>query len=196
MSKVDFYKEQIKKLLPKGKLWEAAPGTYLDKFLEGFAVELSRIDDRAQKLLEEADPRTTLELLDEWEAMTGLPDDCTGAEVTINDRRSAVLAKLTFNQSTNKQFYVDLANSLGYEIDLDDVITYNPFRVGDRVGERLNGMAWAHAFGLVLGENTTRLFRVEESVVGERLVEFGDATLECLIERYKPAHSSVLFNYE
>jgi len=59
-------------LLPPGRAWTAAPGTFLYQLLLGTSDELSRVSDRAANLVEESDPRTAFELLPDYERVLKL----------------------------------------------------------------------------------------------------------------------------
>lgn len=90
------YASMLAALLPQGKLWQllvAAMGSLLDKLLLGCADELARLDQRVQDLLNEADPRTALELLPEYEREL----EVAGA-VDLVERRGRVVARLVARQ--------------------------------------------------------------------------------------------------
>ncbi|WP_241085114.1 putative phage tail protein [Candidatus Vondammii sp. HM_W22] len=53
------------------------------------------MNDRAESLLNEANPRATYELLAEWEAFANLPDTCTGSTLTLQERRAVLVQRLT-----------------------------------------------------------------------------------------------------
>lgn len=185
----------ILKLLPPGIAWNREQTSTLYKLAQSIAEELCRMEARAVQLLVESDPRTTTELLEDWERVLGLPGDCVGLAETIQQRRANVVSKLISRSSQTKQFYVDLAATLGYTITVDDVIEYDAFHIEEPLEEPIYGEEWAHVFALVLPENVTREFRVDENSVEDRIVQFGDDLLECVIEDNKPAHSVVLFEY-
>lgn len=195
MSKVIFYKAQLQRLFPQGKLFKFFDGSNQDKLVAGIADELARIDDRGDKILQESDPRTTEELLPEWEEMLGLPDECGSNAVTVQDRRNQILQKLKLLGGQSKALYVELAQQLGYDVSIEDVIEYQPFVAGSRAGDRLTNGPWQHTWAMIIPEFTVRPF-VAGSYAGERLVEFGDDLLECIITKYKPAQTIVLFIYE
>jgi uncharacterized protein YmfQ (DUF2313 family) len=195
--KVESYKKLLKRLLPPGRAWEAEDGGVLSNLLQGLAVELSRVDLRGQDLLKETDPRTTYELITDWERICGLPDDCTGLAVTMEERRKQIVARLLLSGPQNKQLFVDLANSLGYTIDVTDVIEYHPFLAGyGAAGEQISNGDWVYAFKMVVPIHTLRYFTAGFHCAGDRVVEFGDAVLECVINDHKPAHAIVIFIYE
>lgn len=64
-------------LLPQGLAWTREPDSTLGKTCRGLAEYWGFVDSRAADLLEiESDPRTTIELLPDWERAWGLPDPC------------------------------------------------------------------------------------------------------------------------
>lgn len=191
-TKIANYKTLLKKLLPRGRLWTVIPSGTLDRLLDGLATELARVDDRAVTVLSETDPRNASELLPDWETELGLPGDCQELESTTAGRQAAVFAKLTKTRSQNKQSFVDIAASLGYEITVDDIIEYNPFVAGSLAGGLLTNGPWLFAFAVRLPELNLTIFKAG-SRAGERLVVFGDEQLECLLRAHKPAHTQILF---
>lgn len=70
------YKALLLNLLPTGLAWPRNGADQRDAMLDAFAVELDRVDSRVGNMLDEADPRTALETLPDWERITGLPDEC------------------------------------------------------------------------------------------------------------------------
>lgn len=195
------YQAQLAGLLPRGRAWPREEGATLMRLMQGEADELARIDGRTSDLFEEADPRSALELLDQWEAVAGLPDNCIAAPDSIAERRAAIQSRITGIGGQTRDYFVGLAATVGFAITIDE---FHPFRIGTRVGQRLYNEAWAHTWrvnvqpaaidaGLGL---TIRYFRVGSSAVGERLVGFGSLDLECIIRRAAPAHTQVLFAYD
>lgn len=194
-TKISFYQAMLRKLFPQGRLWTFPVDGVLDNLLAGVATEFARVDEEAQHLLLESDPRTTTQLISEWEEFLGLPDDCSGLAVTLADRRNQVVSKLLLRGPQNKAFYVQIAQTLGYDISVDDIEEFDVLRAGFRAGDRARGLDWAHAFALNIPEFTTRVARAGSMLAGDRLVEFGDDLLECLITAQKPAHAEVIFQY-
>ena len=197
---VAFYTALLRKLFPKGKLWTFPPGGVLDALLSGIAEEFARIEARANDLITiEADPRTTTELLPEWENMVGIPNDCNpgATSETIQSRRNAVVLALTKLKAQNKQAFVDIATLLGYEdVTVANVKNFKQFRAGfARVGDSLTNGDWVHTFAVEVTEFSSRPFRAGQNAAGDRLIEFGDDLLECLIEAAAPAHAIALIQY-
>lgn len=189
----DDYLQQLQALLPQGPAWprEESP---VSRLLNGLAQELARVDGRVVTLLEEADPRTTAELFADWERTTGLPDECAiafGGDQTTAQRRAALLGRLTNLGGQSAAFYVGLSAALGYAITVEDFTEHS---VDDDVDHPLYGEAWAFAWQVngVLNEVTE--ITVDDSV-DDPIAAWGSALLECVIERLKPAHTTVLFSY-
>lgn len=186
------YLQQMQALLPNGLAWAKSSDTVLAKLLTAFAEEFKRVDYRADDLLNEADPRTTNELLAEWEYIAGLPDLCTGIPPTIALRRELLVSKLTNVGGQSKQFYIDLAAKLGFTITITE---FKRYRVNSRVNDPINGVDWAFVWRVNTEQNTIRKFKVS-SRVNEPLASWGNAALECAITRLKPAHTHVQFAYK
>lgn len=186
------YKSELSKLLPPGKAF-APVDSVMSTLLEGMAEELARLDGRAQNLVNEADPRTAYELLEDWERVCGLPDDCTGEAATIEDRRQRVVLQLIMGGGQSIAYLEDIAAALGYDVE---IVEYETARIGSAlVGDPLYDDPWMHAFGVIAEENTPRFALIGSAVAGDRLAEYGDEALECIFQRIKPAHSAVLHIY-
>lgn len=67
----DDYIRLLSALLPPGPVWSAS-----DPAIAGAAPSLTRVHQRADALMRELDPRTTTELINRWERLCGLPDEC------------------------------------------------------------------------------------------------------------------------
>lgn len=168
------YAGLLQDLLPQGKAWPRDADATLTKLLTGLAEELARVETRAQDLVREADPQTTVEMLADWERQLGLPGSCVTVEQTETERRNAVIAKLRHTGGQSRQFFIDLASTLGATITVDEFLVT---RFGDRFGRRFNGPEWAY------------VWRVISEAAGP------NELLECTINNLKPAHTLVWFEY-
>lgn len=186
------YRRQMQALLPRGAAWPRAIGTTLTRFLDGAAEEFARIAARVRALFEEADPRTTTELLADWERVADLPDNCSGTlRDTLQGRRMDLVAKLTSTGGASRAYFIAVAATLGYEITIDE---FDTFRVGESaVGDGLHGDAWAYTWRVNTPETTVTYFRAGLSSVGEPLARWGNAALECKLRQLKPAHTILQF---
>jgi len=194
------WQKQLRRLFPRGIAWirKEETDSELRKLIDSSAIEACRVEERAFELIEEVDPRTTNELLTDWERLLGLPDECESSpeNLTIQDRRDRIVQVLTTSGSQNKQFYVDLAANFGITISVEDVNDQPPFRASrGRAGDRLTNGDWTYAFVISAPfENATR-FRASQSRAGDRLVDVSNPTLECLINKHKPAHTIAILTF-
>jgi uncharacterized protein YmfQ (DUF2313 family) len=123
------------------------------------------------------------------------------------DRRVALMTRITMLGGQSRQFFIDLAASIGYSITITE---YRPWMVGiDRVGMTIdpytgerpaarlgppeNRFYWTVHVGLA----RLTWFRVTAGETGvDPHLRIGLATdLECLLRRYKPAHTEIIFDY-
>lgn len=188
------YLRQLQALLPLGPAWPKDDDATLTRLLQALAGELARVDGRVWQLAEEADPRTTGELFADWERVAGLPDACAeafGGVQTQAQRRAALVAKLVTLGGQSPAYYIGLAAALGYAITVTE---FSPFTVVSRVNSPIYGTAWRFAWQVNAALNTVRKFKVSDTVA-DPLAVWGNALLECVINRLKPAHSTVLFSY-
>lgn len=185
------YTKMLQNLLPRGAAWTRERTARLTQLLQAMADELSRIDARGDDLVNEALPDTTLELLDGWETVAGLPGECTGPLETVSLRRNALVMRLTTVGGQSRQYFIDLAETLGFETTIDE---FRPFKVGSVAGDLLTNGDWIYTWRVNAPETTVRSFTAG-SYAGEALATWGNALLECAISRVKPAHTILIFGY-
>lgn len=172
------YREQLRKLLPSGRIWPTAEDSLLMRLLHGLAEELARVHQRTLDLIGELDPRTTSEMIDDWERALGLPDPCAEPPATLEARRAEVVRKLTKTGNQSPQFFIDVAALFGFTVTITEFYDADPFKW------RVNAP-----------EETVTYFRAGAGRAGDRLATWGNHLLECVIERLKPAHTTVVFAY-
>lgn len=180
--------ELLKRLLPSGAYDPSAPVISAELDAEGNALDAAQV--AAELILTELDPRTTLRLLPEWERAFGLPDPCVGPLPTIELRRAAVVAK-TLRAGQSRAFYIRLAATLGYTITITE---FKRHSVMSSVNSPLFNWRWLFTWRVSAPLNTTRKYTVS-SGVNEPLSISGNQVLECVILRFKPAHTVVQFVY-
>ncbi|MFT4118680.1 YmfQ family protein [Bradyrhizobium sp.] len=189
----DQYGEQLDALLPQGLAWPREQDARIRLLTRALAEEFSRVDARGDDLVREANPATTSELLPDWEAAAGLPDDCVSSGQTLQERRAALISKLTEVGGASIPYFIQLAASLGYTITIDE---FEPFRAGfSRAGDPLAGENWQYAWRINAPGTTITDFRASLSAAGEPLRKWGNELLECVFSRLKPAHTVLLFGY-
>lgn len=193
------YSKVLRRLFPSGWAWDRIndSDSTLYKLIDSLAIEYCRIHDRANQLIKEVDPRTTFELLEDWERLLGLPDSCDPDEdKSLEERRTRVVQILTTRGGQNEQFYKELAANFGFSVDVISAEDQPPFLVGQaRAGDRLTNGNWKYAFIIKAPAEFLIRFKVGQSTVGQPLVKIGNNTLQCLMEKHKPAHTVVLFSF-
>ena len=158
------------------------------------AATFCRVDERAQDLISEAYPDTTDELLEDWERVAGLPDECSPLAPTKEERRAQLVQKITDIGGQNAAYFEEVASRLGFDVE---VVDFKHFRVGQsRVGDALTNLDWTFWWAVKGPSTINRPFRVGTGRVGDRLVTIGNELLECTMKKLKPAHTQVLFIYE
>lgn len=103
---------------PLGPAWLAfrTPGKTFARIWQSLARSLDDIDVAMCRLAQELDPRSTQELIGEWETAVGLPDLCLPTAATLDERRAWVLWRLAKRRWTTAQDWMDLAALFGMEI--------------------------------------------------------------------------------
>lgn len=185
------YLAQLQALLPPGPAWGREQTAVLTRLLDAWAAEFGRLHGRVGSLMAEAEPRSTAEMLGDWERCLALPDACSTSASSFAERRAAVVAKLVGIGGQSPAYYIALAASLGYAITITE---FRPHSVDDDVEYPITGEAWAHTWQVNAAQDTVRDLLVTDDVAMP-LAVWGNALLECAISRTKPAHSIVLFAY-
>jgi len=188
------YRDELLALQPPGLALPAEPDSTWAQLLLALAGEWARVDGRAATLVDEANPRTTLELLPEWEAEFGLPDACSLlAPQTIENRRAAVVQRATSNGGQSRAYFVGVAERLGFPGA--EVIEYERHSVDADVDEPLYGEAAAYAWTLRAPLPPIDQMTVDSDVDAALGEKAQTARLECTIRRLAPAHTTVHFDY-
>lgn len=192
------YRAQLISLLPPGGIWPKDPTALFFVLLEAFGAVFAKVHNRLVDVIDEADPRTTVQLLEDWERVLALPDPCTPADsvLTLQERRTRVVQKLVLAGGQSPQFFVELAALLGYVIVISEP---RPFICGlSRCGDPVGGTYTdRHYWRVTVPGPRVTYFRAGASRCGDRLGVIARAEdLECILEESKPAQSRLLFSYE
>lgn len=191
------YTVHLVKLLPQGMAWSDKATANIYKLLEGMAGELAKSQMRFDKIIAEADPRTTLELLPEWEKHAGLPDECSKLGDNIQKRRENVILKLTGISGQSIADFEKLLEFLNINAKITEI---RPFICGlSHLGQdRLNGNAEnRHYFIVEILEKRVTWFRCGMSELGISpfaTIDYAEE-LECFLNRFKPAHTIPIVSY-
>jgi len=189
----DAYLQQFYALLPRGSAISHDDDTELRKLLLGICEEFARVDHRAGLLIEEADPRTTNELLAEWERVAGLPGACTSLGQTVSDRRNVLVNKITAQGRADAAYFIGVAANLGYTVTVDDNTTYEAGHLFN--GAEITSSEWVFVWRVNADLTNIQTFKAGANSCGDALRWWGNDLLECAIKRLKPAHTHVLFGY-
>jgi len=127
----------------------------------------------------------------EWEATTGLPDACTGGGQTTSQRRTALVAKWIGQGGQSPAYFIALAATIGYAITVTE---FWPHDVKSDVEYPIYDVPWRHAWKVNAALDTVAYLTVTDAVT-DPLAWWGNAALECLLTRLKPAHTHVIFSY-
>jgi uncharacterized protein YmfQ (DUF2313 family) len=203
----DDYTAALFALLPRGRAWARQLTSTLGRVVDALARFWGYVDGRAADLLQrESDPQRTVELLPEWEHAFGLPDPCFPESNTIGERQRMLVTKITWMGGQSRQYFIDVMAWLGFEMKIQE---WAPFMAGvSRVGDTRPPQAERHRW--YLGRPESR-FVWTAQVADIGLVWFRCASgrcgvdphlqfrmpydLECLVRRWKPAHTQVVFDY-
>lgn len=190
------YARMLRNFMPKGLAWNYEKDSELSKLINGFSIEPSRVECEGFRLIQEAFPDTTNELLPEWESVLGLPDECTAEQLTFEERRIQVVQKLTRLGGQNAAFYIGLADLFGFPgSKVFDLFPSVSGRL--RSGDRLNAHPdFRFTWEFNSPPSTIKECRSGACRSGDRLRAFGNETLQCTIEKLKPAQTFVIFTFQ
>ena len=82
--------------MPQGLAWNSkgCSDSNLYKLMKSLATEVNALESKIYEMVTEWDIRVTTDLITEWEAAVGIPDECRAAAEDIVTRRSDVISKL------------------------------------------------------------------------------------------------------
>ncbi|HEX7853883.1 MAG TPA: putative phage tail protein [Sphingobium sp.] len=179
--------------LPRGLVWPRDSGTDLHTFWLALAGTWQRLDARAVQLRIDTFPRSTVDLLPEWEASVGLPDPCAGPNPTFEQRRNQVVARIVGKGGQSRAFFTQFAAELGIEIEIR---TFAPFRAGrSAAGDPCAGQEWVFNWEVhilsVAGSDPAAAFRAGFGHAGDPLTTRAVAlsVLQCELQRLKAAET-------
>ena len=229
------YATAMQALLPLGHAWPRDEDSMLMRVVKGLTRIWGDFEDRSSTLLEmESDPRSTIELLPDWERNWGLPDPCYDAPQSVYERQLQLVLRMTIEGAQSREFFIEVAARLGYTITITE---YRTWVVGmDRCGDSRtigdlppdpNRDEWGREIYDPLGQHLDQdelskwptyglgppanNFYWSVHVSGAKLVWFRCGSgqcgvdphlmigiaddLECLLNRWKPAHTEIVFDY-
>lgn len=185
------YRELLGLLLPPEAYDPNGKQLSAEQSAEGNALQ--KAQDAAVRVAKGIVPLTPNELLPDWERLLGL----TPAPGTpVQARLTQVKAKINETGGLSIPYFINLAKSLGYTITIDEP---QPFRVGiNGMGDALytRDTIWIWRVNVWNTQNPVYHFRTGLSAMGERLMAFGQSSLEATFQDLKPAHTFCHFVYK
>lgn len=169
----DKYLSALQALLPPGTAWTRAEDAELTALLRGLAIEAARVELRGLDLLEEFDPRTTTELIDDWERALLTGSECS-SPTTLADRRARVHQRLLGYGDPNLAFWREQIETLGFTFG--SIVTYRPMSAGFAAGDYVIGGYWAQGWAALVTGRTDEL----------------NALLQCTLSGLTPIHTTVV----
>ncbi len=185
----------LKSVLPVGKAWDfvRSGASRLSDIVDGLSPELNRVSNVLRDLWIQSDPRDALDttdpgydtiaLLPDFERNYGLPDPCIGAPSTTDERRAILYAKWVANGGQSEAYFIGVAEALlgsGFTVTITSP-AHAPFRCDiSACGDPLYDEQYFYVWEM----EVTPVPTVDQQTA-----------LECLINRYKPSHTSVEFTY-
>lgn len=173
----DDYRQAHAQFLPSGLVWPRHQSSVWMKLFSAFSRTYAGIHSTLTLLADELDPRKTAAMLDEWERFAGLPDECTLVAGTEAERRIALVAKLTSTGGSTAPYFVEVAETMGYAGAAVEEFPVSRFGRA-RFGARFHDRRWRRVWQVNLPASGTL-----------------NAVLECRIQKIKPAHTKVYFQY-
>jgi uncharacterized protein YmfQ (DUF2313 family) len=181
--------------LPLGEVFNAKDilNSNFNKLMRALAQEFGRSQSKLYELEQEYDMQNTTNLIDEWEAALGIPDECFSNTVDIITRRIQCVAKFAKMNIATEQDWIDLAALLGYNIRIEHGTDY---------------MCLPFILPFILGTTKTARFTIiivfvdlpPPTCVLPLTLPFtlvdGGNVLTCVFEHLKPANVQILYRYE
>ena len=196
------YRQLLMSLLPKGKAWTRDPDSTLGQFLLALGDEFSRIDSRADDILTESRPTTTIELLEDYENDFSI--DPVGSADT---RRNRIYSKYLLIGEQFPLYFEEIIRALGWEIKIEE---FSPFWCGTSTcgmscGGQTNIFYWlvyiyaeGHRGAFDSGfdaYSVDSMFSNDVNFINEIIELTKTSYLMTETKRLKPAHTTVLFDF-
>ena len=185
----------LARYLPDGKAWNAKwiEGSNLRRLLKGLGKEFSNIEEQNEWLRRELDPRTTLDLLPEWEKQYGIPDD-DGVFIvegkTVAERRLNLFIKEIMDGADKPEDWERIASLFGFKCKVYPAINVSRFPL---------------TFPILFTDNPTYTIIVDLYDVLPPAefplvfpVHFGEYTASFIKKVFniiKPANCTIMYNY-
>jgi uncharacterized protein YmfQ (DUF2313 family) len=190
MDVAEDYLSALQGLFPSGPAWPKDDTAPVTRLFGGLAVEFSRLDSRADTLVDEADPRTTYEMLPDWERIAGL----SGGSLSVAQRQSDLVSKLVSRGGQTPAYYVAMGAALGLAVTITEFREWSFDMDDDQI---LYGSDWAFAWQVNIPYVTSSP-AIEWTFDSDDDMPFAIYSNVLDVSsfiREKPSHTTVLFAY-
>ncbi|HBI8168746.1 TPA: baseplate J/gp47 family protein [Escherichia coli] len=168
----------------------------ISEAISGAAPSLTRVHQRADALMRELDPRTTTELINRWERLCALPDECIPAGTqTLRQRQQRLDAKVNLAGGINENFYLAQLAALGRP---DATITRydkSTFTCSSACTDAVNAPEWRYYWQVNMPAATNTTWMTCGDPCDSALRIWGDTVVECVLNKLCPSHTYVIFKY-
>lgn len=168
------YRELLGILLPADAYDPNGPQIAAEHEAEGNALQ--QAEDAAQHVAQGIVPLQINELIPDWERVLGLTP---APDASQQERLTLIKAKINVTGGLSRAYFINLAESLGYTITIDEP---RPFRIGiNGMGDRLysRDTIWIWCVNVLHDDG-----------------QVNHAQLEAMFQDLKPAHTFCLFVYK
>lgn len=183
------YRALLIKLFPRGRAWKIEHDTVTSQLMDAFGVELQRVDFAVDRLLTEADPRTTIDNLVEWEKEFGLPDECATLASNFADRRVALVRKILATGGQSEAYF----RSLGPSASDMHVTVGVPTTLPMEVLGPVKGLAFKFIWFVDLSDAQYKWASAGDPAGVPINEKVDSGNIVCLLQKYKPAHTHIVF---
>lgn len=167
-------------------------GSIADRDMDTEAKALDRVQADAFRLFVNMFPDACYELISDWERVYGLTPDI-GSSTGV--RVAALLAKIRGRGGLSRPFFINLAQTLGFSIEIEEPTGFMAGLSG--AGDVLFGEDFSFVWyvNVLNAQIPTYLFYAGSNGAGDRLCDFGAVELESVFVDLKPADTLVFFEY-
>lgn len=179
--------ELLKRLLPPEAYDPNAPLLIVELTAEGNALDAAQRS--ADKLLDEAFPKTAYSLLADWERNAGL----SGAGLSVEQRRAQLDAKMNEKGNQSRGYFLAIAARFGFP---NATITeYRRATCNSNCNSKLYGPNDLFVWTIQLPATGGSFKATCNSNCDSPLQSWGHSLVEAAISEDRPAHTTVLFAY-
>lgn len=177
--------------MPQGDIWSRDKTGALHAYVAGYAPRLQQAEDSADQLLSEMRPKSTQQLLVEWEAYLGLPE-CNLTNQTVEQRRNAVIEKYCRKGGLQAWSLEALAALLGFNIEVQEIFPHHCLR---GCTYPLNEEKYRHVMRVIV-KGIPNAYAVCLDDCLTPLTSNSALALTCVLEKFKMAGKYYEYIYE